>query len=507
MKNQFTLFLLFIVLSVNAQEYSVEAFPNRVRMSWETVSMSTESDLGFVGIGFDLFHLVKNTNTIYVGVNTYSAVTGIRPGLITLGMSAGWCPQISRKSLFLDLGAFVGGGGGGGAADGGGLIVRPHLDLEQRFGDLGVRFGVSRIDFPSGEITGNQVNVGLSFSGTNYFKVEKSGYKFVSSEGLDTKNLRVVMVGTQYFNLSEGSVPSKPYVSYVGLLGMQLEATINPYLYGMIKLNGALAGGTDGYMSIFLGAGGKLPIIRNRLNIESRLLMGPTGGGGVESGGGATVQAELGLSFLFGNGYDLKLMTGKIFSPWGPFKTNHVEIGVGKSFDRLIPKKNSENNNAFNVKSKDYYVNDLAFSMYNRTYFPPNTTTKSGTPYLNSFNSLGFEIQKYLGERFSINGGTVWAYQGDYGAYAEGLIGATYYQPIFNKTKLSAKLMFGAAGGGDIDLGSGLLFEYALGIEREISDRWDFLVHVGQTQPFEGNFNPISLDIGLKFHISQLLKM
>ena len=506
MKIQFSLIFLFFSFFSFSQEYSVEKFPNRVRLSWETVSMSTEADLGFVGIGFDLFRLVKNTNTIYVGVNSYSAVTGIRPGLITLGMSAGWNPRLTKSGLFLDVGGFLGGGGGGGADDGGGLIVRPHLDLEQRFGTVGFRLGVSRIDFPSGGISGNQVNVGLTLNGNNYFKVKDSEYRFVKSEDLAEGRLRVAMVGTSYFNLKEGSVPGKPEISKVGLLGMQLEADINNYFYGLLKLNGALAGGTDGYMSIFLGAGGRLPVFKNIMNLESRVLMGPTGGGGIESGGGATVQAEAGVSFLLGRGYDLKIMAGKTFSPWGPFDTNHVEIGLGKSFARLKPKAGTSYKDEFNVNSKEYYVNDLALSIYNRTYFPPDALNKNGVPYLSSFNSLGFEIQKYLGKKFSLNAGTVWAYQGDYGAYAEGLLGATYYQPVFNKTNVSFKVMVGAAGGGAIDLGEGLLFEYAIGLERELSDRWDFLIHVGQTQPFEGNFNPISLDIGLKFHVCQLLE-
>ena len=433
-------------------------------------------------------------------------MSGIRPGLITLGMSAGWCPQIFNNGFYLDVGGFVGGGGGGGADDGGGLILRPHLVLEKRFGNMGLRLGVSRIDFPSGSITGNQVNVGVSFSGKNYFKVNDSSYGFVASEKLDTNKLRVAMVGTQYFNLAEGSVPSKPEVDKVGLVGMQIERSFSDYAYGILKLNGAFSGGTDGYMSIFLGAGGKLPVVRNRVHVEGRLLFGPTGGGGIESGGGATAQAEIGLSVLFGKGYDLKVMTGKTFSPWGPFEANHVEIGVGKSFDRLFPSKLPKGTTEFNVDAAEYSVNHMAFSVYNRTYFPPNKNDKSGKPYLSSFNSLGFEIQKFIGERFSINGGTVWAYQGDYGAYAEGLLGATYHQPIHEKWNLTIKGMFGAAGGGNLDLGAGLLFEYALGIERSLNKDWDLFLNAGQTQPFEGNFTPFSIDFGLKFHINQLIK-
>lgn len=500
-----TLFFLF-VLKVESQESSVEVFPNRYRISWETVAMQTEEDLGFVGIGFDLFHLVNKSSTVYVGINSYSAMSGIRPGLITLGMSAGWCPQIFNNGFYLDMGAFVGGGGGGGADDGGGLILRPHLVLEKRFGNLGLRLGVSRIDFPSGSIEGNQVNVGVSYSGKNYFKVTQNEYGFIPTAELQTNKLRVAMVGTQYFNLKEGSVPGKPDVEEVGLVGVQIERNFSDYAYGILKLNGAYSGGTDGYMSIFLGAGGKLPVVRNRLNVEGRFLFGPTGGGGIESGGGATAQAEIGLSVLFGNGYDLKVMTGKTFAPWGPFSTNHLEVGIGKSFDRLFPTEVSNKTHEFNVDSNAYVVNHMAFSVYNRTYFPPSALDKSGVPYLSSFNLLGFEIQKFIGERFSINGGTVWAYQGNYGAYAEGLLGATYHQPIVDNWYLTAKGMFGAAGGGDLDLGGGLLFEYTVGIERVLNQKWNLFANFGKVQPLEGNFAPLSLDFGLKFHINQLIK-
>lgn len=501
-----SVFLFFCIVITQAQEYSVEVFPNRYRFSWETVAMQIEEDLGFVGVGYDLFHLVNKSSTVYVGINSYSAMSGIRPGLITLGMSAGWSPQIFSNGFYLDMGAFVGGGGGGGADDGGGLIVRPHFILEKRFGNLGLRLGVSRIDFPTGTITGNQVNVGVSLSGKNYFKVKESAYPFVGLENLDTSKLRVAIMGTQYFDLKVGSVPSKPQVAHVNLVGVQIERSFSDYAYGILKLSGAFSGGTDGYMSIFLGAGGKFPIIRNSLNLEGRFLFGPTGGGGVESGGGATAQAEVGLSVLLGKGYDLKLMTGKTFSPWGPFKTNHVEIGVGKSFDRLFPSKLDKRGTEFNVDMKNYVVNHMAFSVYNRTYFTPAKNNKSGEPYLPSFNLLGFEIQKFISERFSINGGTFWAYEGDYGAYAEGLLGATYHQPIYEHWKVTAKGMFGAAGGGDIDLGAGLLFEYTLGIERVLNERWELFANIGKVQPLEGNFTPVSLDFGLKFHINQLIK-
>jgi len=508
MKKAFFFITIIATSFVQSQKHAVEVFPNRYRLSWETVSMTDEPDLGFIGIGFDLFNLVSKSSTMYLGINSYAALSGIRPGLITLGMSTGWRKRILNKKLYLDFGAFIGGGGGGGAADGGGLILRPHVVLEKQVGKLGFRLGVSRIDFPSGAITGNQINFGIVLNGTNYFKVANSGIDSSTTTHSGFSKLRAAMVGTQYFNLKKGSAPTRPEVENgkVGLIGAQIERIINPNLYGILKINGALQGGADGYMSILLGAGGVLPVVSNRLNLEGRLLFGPSGGGAIESGGGATAQAEAGITVVFNKGYDLKLMVGKTFSPWGDFNANHIEISIGKSFDRLFPANLPKGTTEFEVSSSEYSVNHMAMAISNRTYFPPNKPRKDGELYQSYFNLLGFEVQKYIGERFSINGGTVWAYQGDYGAYAEGLLGATYYHPITTNWNLTFKGMFGAAGGGAIDLGSGLLFQYAIGVERKLNQKWNLFINAGKVKPFSGNFTPYSVDFGIKFHINQLLK-
>ena len=504
-----TLFLFLCITIGQAQEYSVELFPNRYRLSWENVSMSEEPDLGFIGIGFDLFNITSKSSTMYLGINSYSALKGIRPGLITFGMSTGWRKKLFDENLYVDFGAFVGGGGGGGADDGGGLIIRPHIALEKRIRNLGFRVGFSRIDFPTGSITGNQINFGITLNGANYFKVEDFNVSKIKNELLNTNKLRVAMVGTQYYNFEKGSAPARPVVENgkVSLIGVQIERIINQNLYGILKMNGAFHGGADGYMSILFGAGGTLPVIKNRLNLEGRLLFGPSGGGAIEAGGGATAQTEIGLSLKLKKGYSIKLMTGKTFAPWGPFNANHIEFGIGKSLEVLSPSSTQKRKKHFNIDTKEYNVNHLAISTFNRTYFPPSKPRKGGDIYQSSFNLLGFEVQKYIGKRFSLNGGTVWAYDGDYGAYAEGLFGATYYHPIHEKWNLTAKGMFGAAGGGGIDLGSGLLFQYAVGIERKINQKWNLYLNVGKVQPFKGNFTPYSLDIGIKFHLNQLLKI
>lgn len=505
------LFLLnSIFFSAIAQDYNVNVFPSRLNLSFETIAMKNESDLGFLGTGFEVLNISKKLSSLYFGLHSYSAITGSRPGLITLGMTTGLkLPVIKKYGLFIDGGIFLGGGGGGNAADGGGLIIRPHINLEKQFGAVGIRFGYSQINFPTGEINGSQFNVGMTLNGVSYLKSLKEALQSKAALSMSFKNVSFALVGTNYFNLTESSISnsteSNKNSRRVGLIGAQLEYGFLDNLYGIAKINGALLGGVDGYMSIFLGAGARLPLLKNRLNLESRVLFGPTGGGTVESGGGATLQYEAGPSLYFKNNYFIKLMAGKTQSPWGDLNAQHFEIALGKSFDRIVPKL-ADGNTQFKVPKNRFVENHLSFSTYNRTYFSPKANDKNGNPYLNSFNLLCFEGQKYIGSHFTLNAATVWAYQGDYGAYAEGLVGAGYHYPIFDKWNVSSKVLFGAAGGGGIDLGSGLILQTIAGVERKVGAHNHLFVNLGKFSPLDGNFNPISLDLGFAIDIYQLFR-
>lgn len=503
----FFLFFLSNFIFFAQDQYSVSVFPSRLNLSFENLEMETEEDLGFLGLGYEVLEISSKFKSLYIGINSFSAITGQRPGLITLGMTAGLrFPIIKKNKLFIDGGLFVGGGGGGGAADGGGLIIRPHIAIEKQFNFMGLRVGYSQINFPSGEINGNQLNVGLTFNNSTYLQ---NTAVLNSNNRLETvmfKKLRMALVATSYFGLTENSSERQGVENEsIGLLGAQLEYGLNNYWYAIVKTNGALIGDADGYMSILLGMGVEYPLIKNNLKLESRVLFGPSGGGGIQSGGGATLQYEIGPSYYFKNGFYTKLMYGKTQSPWGNLNTQHAEIVVGKNLGR-INNKPTTLQTQFSVLKESLRSNHMTFSVYNRTYFSPNDVDKGGNLYQSSFNLLCFEGQQFLGERFSINAATVWAYEGDYGAYAEGLIGGAYKIPITEKFGFNTKLLFGAAGGGGIDVGSGLVFQYFGGAQYSLTKNSILFANIGKFQPLSGNFDPILLDVGVKFHLFQLFK-
>ena len=67
--------------------------------------------------------------------------------------------------------------------------------------------------------------------------------------------------------------------------------------------------------------------------------------------------------------------------------------------------------------------------------------------------------------------------------------------------------MFGAGGGGGIDMGDGLLFQYSTGVQRKINNKWNWIANVGQLRPLEGNFTPLFVDLGIQLNINQLIKL
>lgn len=501
------LILYLIAFATSAQELGVKSFPTRINFTYETLNQDFEPDLGFFGAGLDVFNISNKIPNLYFGLHSYGTLAGERPGLITLGITSGLrLPLIEKQQFFVDFGFFAGAGGGGGADDGGGLILRPHINLEKQFKNIGFTLGYSRIDFPTGSVSGNQLNFGITLNSTQYLKSFKNKIKDLKPIAIDFRNIRFSVVGTSYFGLKEGSVSSAnfPEDQKIILAGIQVEKDIvGESLYGIFKINGALQGGVDGYMSILFGAGGKLPVVKKTINLESRVLFGPSGGGAVESGGGATMQIEAGPSIVFKNDYFIKIMAGKTFAPWGDFNANHIEFGIGKVLKGLAPKLEKDQTE-FTVSKDQVKENHLSFAVHNRTYFGLDGLDKGNQPYLSSFNLLGFEIQKYVTNRLSINGGTVWAYQGDYGAYAEGLLGAAYHQPVFSKINLIGKAMFGAGGGGGLNIGSGLIFQYTGGVEYKLGNKLNFYATAGKYQPLKGNFDPYILDIGFKVHLYQL---
>jgi hypothetical protein len=512
----FLCFLLSIALPVIGQENEdkeVELLkqPFRVRTSYELLKMSGEPDLGMLGMGADFFIVDKIPN-LYFTINTYSAIVGKRPGLITVGTGAGYVQPLFRSPLSLDAGIFVGGGGGGGAPDGGGLITRLHLNLTYRFKHVSFFTGYSRLDFPTGEIGGNNLNAGLTFS-TQFSTARKGGTLsrtdgFVDNLDLQSK-LRVQVTGQNYLNFAGRptfqSDVDAPRGGEISMLGVELDHFFHEKWYAALKLHGAVAGGIDGYMSYLVGLGFEQALGTDRLTLDTQLLAGPSGGGGIASGGGGIIQGSVGLRALVGNAYGIKAAIGQTITPGGEFNGTLLELGLSKNF-QFVSTASDRKKTAYRLKDTDR-LHEFGFELLNRTYYSSaNSVDKNERPYDRAFNLIGLIASKKIHPHFDILGATYWAYQGSYGAYAEGLLGVRYRYEWTPSWQFRAQVMGGAAGGGGIDTGHGLVIQYSAGLAHQLNQNWGFSIGAGQMTSISGNFKPFFTDVGIIYRFATIEK-
>lgn len=480
----------------------------RYRTSYETMKMDGEPSLGMLGIGANLF-LIKSLPQLYFSLNSYSAIQGKRPGLITFGTGLGWNQSLGKSPLSVDAGLYLGGGGGAGAPDGGGLITRGHIQLGYNIKSLQVFGGYSMMDFPSGEMRGNQVQFGLSYT-TPFIRSNRAKQTASISPSKDTiansRLFRVTIgaqnyihfIGNPTFN-RENSVATE-----TSLLGIGIDQFFAKNWYATLKLHGALSGGIDGYMSYLVGLGYENKLFNTSATWDAQIVAGPSGGGDVATGGGAITQANLGIRKNLWSDLGGKIGIGQTWSPDGDFAGTFLELGITKGFNFLSPKNTKP---LYALATEKYKARIFDIAVLNRTYISPDALDKNGRPYDEMFNLLGFLFTKQFYKHWEAVGATYWAYEGSYGAYAEGLIGVGYTNNLNHNWKLKSYVLIGSAGGGGIDLGDGFVYQYQIGVDRYFNDNLGLKFGVGQMRGFQGNFKPVSLDIGLVYKIEKTEKL
>ena len=113
-----------------------------------------------------------------------------------------------------------------------------------------------------------------------------------------------------------------------------------------------------------------------------------------------------------------------------------------------------------------------------------------------------------MNKNIFIAGQTSFANFGNAGAYAEGIVGVgVKTNPLFhNSTTLFTQFLGGAAGGGDVSTGQGLIIKPSLGFDYEISKTLSIRTSGGFVGAIGGQLNSPFIDLGIKYNIS-LLKL
>ncbi len=452
-------------------------------------------NMGFTGIHYNL----KINNLIYSGLGLYGAVSGDKGGFFTLGVNFGIKKSLIEQ-FYIDAGFHFGGGGGAGAPDGGGAFILPHFNIGYNFKHFSINSGWSYINFfDGGKIESNQLNLGieipLDYNYTDYNFYEKQ-FKIEGLKNSDWNIKATKNALTIHWNnlkvIKEANLTNKT----IRLLGLEYSYYLHKNWFSLIKVDGAFDGIKAGYMDVFLGGGYHLSINKKRTNILAKLAIGAGGGGGVNTEGGLLFYQDLSLEQKIFNDVFISINKGYLLTPNKSFYTSTFGAGLKYYIEK----------NGTNTEEKISFTygkfKGLEFILEQDLYFD----AKRDVNLTENLHQIALQVNLYLNKNIYANVKTSFANFGNAGAYAEGLVGLGIKSNTFanNTTEVFVQFLGGAAGGGNISTGQGLIVKPSTGIGYQLSKNLGLRTSAGYVKAKGGKLSSPFISLGLKYGISFL---
>lgn len=461
-----------------------------------------EINMGMTGVHYNLWL----NKSIYTGLGFYGTVNGKRGGLFTLGLNFGYKYHFTKK-LFTDIGFHLGAGGGAGAPDGGGAFLLPHINIGYQFKNLSTSVGISHINFfDKGNINSKQIRLGIQIPLSFDYLSFKEREKVYSIDQLNQSEWNKKSIKNSFLlHLNNYAIQGKskntrgdiyPSNTVIRVAGFEIASYLKNNWLIFFKADGAFHGIDAGYMDIFIGCGYNISFNKNRTNILTKFSLGAGGGGGVDTKGGFLIQPDISLEQkLFNNTY-LYLNKGYILTPDSHYISSTYGIGI-KQYIHNQGIKDKQNRSFSNSKIKgiELIVGGEIYTTAQRLIYP--------TQQLHQF---AFQGNIFITKNLFLAGYTSFASFGNAGAYAEGLVGVGYQTKsiINNKVQFFSQIIAGAAGGGHISTGQGLIIKPSIGINYKLNDKLKLRALLGKVKASGGTLNSTSLNIGLNYNLSFL---
>jgi hypothetical protein len=460
-----------------------------------------EINMGLTGIHYNLLL----NKSVYAGVGFYGSVNGQRGGFFTLGLNLGVRKNLTEK-LFIDTGFHFGGGGGAGAPDGGGAFLLPHLNLGYQFKKASATLGYSYINFfDKGNINSTQFRIGiqipLSFDYANFKNKEKLFLVKKLKNSKWNQFSKRISLKLHEDNLSPyGDSQLTDFTSLKGktirLAGFEIASYLTDNWFAYFRADGAFHGIRGGYMDLFIGAGYRFSMNKNRTNILTKFAIGAGGGGSADTGGGVLIYPDISLEQKLFNDIYISINKGYLLNPNQHFASSTLGFGL----------KYYVNQQGIKQKNNSYYSSTkfkgIEVSIGQEIYFNAQRITHP----IENLHQIAMQVNLFLNKNIYVAGHTSFAHFGGAGAYAEGIVGIGYQSKsiLNNKIEIFTQLLAGAAGGGNISTGQGLILKPSIGFNYKLNNKLSFKTSLGKVKARGGNLNSTSLNFGLNYRISFL---
>ena len=108
------------------------------------------------------------------------------------------------------------------------------------------------------------------------------------------------------------------------------------------------------------------------------------------------------------------------------------------------------------------------------------------------------KLDAYFSPQFYMSGQALGAFRGEAGGYAVGLLGPGFRLNQF----LSTELLFGVAGGGGIDVGSGKIIQPMINFEVKHTNIWSTELSAGYVKAYDGKLSAFVFNLGVAYRFS-----
>jgi len=485
-----------------AEEAMVSAKQAEFQFTFEDLTLHEFKDETMGLMGANLLFQLDGYPWLFVGGASYGSLTGARGGFITLGLTSDIHFDLNEQ-LSTHANVFMGAGGGHGGyqLQGGGLMLRGSVGIssQHKIGNFGL--GVSHVNFPNGHVVSNQI-----YGSYQYQFQSLIGHGWLdtvvgSQEEWEKENDHLFSLVYRQYVVPNGALASSGQLQHktVGLVGVEWQQALNDWSFVSIESEGAMIGRSNGYMQTLFGGGVYQQLTQN-LRVDASMHAGMAGGGNVDTGGGLLVGLKSGLQLKVSHDFGVTLEAGVVRAPMASFKAVNYGLKINSSF--ATPAVDLGESVSLS-KLYLFDVEHMRIRFTQQTYMATAASRQKWRAHHanRDVNLLGIQSDYFLNNNFFISGQGIAAYEGQAGGYMTGLVGGGFRYRFFDKWAFESEALVGAAGGGGLAVGGGLVWQVNSGINYAAGDAYEVLLQAGHMASVKGQFaaNVISLSAGYQF--------
>jgi len=294
----------------------------------------------------------------------------------------------------------------------------------------------------------------------------------------------------------------------LGLLGTSYIYNFDN-LYLGLGIYSAVSGERGGFFTGGIEAGYKVELVNN-IFLDTGVFVGGGGGSSAPQGGGLMLRPHIGLTYDI---WDTQIGLGisKVKFPNGDIDSDQIYLQVSIPF-QVVHKKNNNSpmilddiQNFMTESKQNIGWSNTYFALTIQRYMIPNDVKNtSGDLVTKDMSLIGFEYGKNFNENIFAFIETAGAGGGGADGYAEVLGGVGYKKALGKHYGFLAKVSVGAAGGGRVDTGGGLIHKESLGLYAALGKKLIISSDIGHIDTIDGEFKATTFNIKFNYKLKSL---